>query len=330
MPTPEKKIYTGIDTWRGLAALMVCVYHFTHYQNVFGRLFPEDHIVRSITVHGNLGVYIFFVISGFVIPLSMFNGGYIYKKFPRFIAKRTLRIEPPYIATILLILLLGFYFAHKWGHPLLFDTQRFLAHVFYLVPFIRGMEWYNIIFWTLAVEFQFYLVCAILFPLWTNKNRWVRHISLLPFLLSAWYITDNRLVMLYAPIFGFGISLFLYRSLLINLLELALYVAICGTLLYFGNVPEVFYATVLAFGLLLLPDFKFSPGTWLGKISYSLYLTHGVSGGTFLMVAFDGYQNQGISIFYFVLALLIAIAAAFLFYYLIEKPFQSFSRNIKL
>lgn len=328
MQQPEKNFYSGIDTWRGLAALMVCVFHFSLYQNVHGSLFNDGHTIKEIGRYGYLGVYIFFVISGFVIPLSMFNGQYRYGKLGKFIAKRSLRIEPPYIATILVIFVMGFYFARKWGLEYSIDPIQFVSHIFYAVPFVKGMEWHNSIFWTLAIEFQFYLLCALVFPLWVHKNRLVRHLSLLVFFCSAYFVTDNRLVFFYASIFGFGIALSLLRMKLINKFELLLYALLCGTLLMFGNTREIFLATVFAFVLLLLPDFNLKPGTWLGKISYSLYLTHGLSGSTFLMLCFS--QIAVAPEILFMVALLISIVFAGIFYFIVEKPFQSLSRKIKL
>ena len=328
MAPNNKTFYTGIDTWRGLAAFMVCFYHFALYENNFGILFGPENPIKQIGQYGYLGVYIFFVISGFVIPLSMFSGGYTYRKVGKFIAKRSLRIEPPYLATIILMFCVQYYFSRLWGLPFTIDPVRILAHMFYVVPFVPGMEWYNIIFWTLAIEFQFYLVCAVLFPLWTHRHRWVRHLSLLFFLLSAWYITDGRFAPFYAAIFGLGITLFLLRKGFINRFEAVLYIAICALLLFGGNTREIAVGSLCAFGLLLLPDFRFKPGVALGKVSYSLYLTHGMTGGTFLMMTFRGDSPRDPLLF--VSALAISVAFASLFYFVVEKPFQGLSRKMKL
>lgn len=323
-----KTFYRGIDTWRGIAALMVCVYHFSWYENVFGPLFPKGSAIREFGDYGNLGVYLFFVISGFVIPLSMYSGKYTYAKIGRFLAKRSLRIEPPYIATIVLSLIIGYYHARfLWGMEFTFEPERFLAHVVYAVPFVKGMEWYNSIFWTLAIEFQFYLLCGLLFPLWTHANRWVRHGGVLAFLLSARLITDNRIVLFYAAIFGFGLLLFLLRKGLINRFEALIYAVICAVVLYTGNTPPVFWACFISFALLALPDFNFAPGTFLGKISYSLYLTHGISGSIFLL---NWHTGKGNGPQLFAVALAISLVFAYVFYRLVEKPAQGLSKKIKL
>ncbi len=55
---------------RALAAWMV-VFH--HYVQVFRNFKPEGGIERFFTYYGNLGVDIFFVLSGFIMAYSMSN-----------------------------------------------------------------------------------------------------------------------------------------------------------------------------------------------------------------------------------------------------------------
>ena len=55
-----------------------------------------------------MGVTAFFVISGFVLPLSLSSNGYRLSDAPVFLLKRAVRLEPPYLATILLIVTLGY------------------------------------------------------------------------------------------------------------------------------------------------------------------------------------------------------------------------------
>jgi peptidoglycan/LPS O-acetylase OafA/YrhL len=82
----EKNI--AVDWLRGLASLGVCLFHLV---NVVG-IFSKDNwfyktIVFPIFQLGELGVPIFFVISGFVIPLSMYMGNYNFSKFFSFLKK---------------------------------------------------------------------------------------------------------------------------------------------------------------------------------------------------------------------------------------------------
>jgi len=60
----------SVEFARGLAALAVCVFHFTKY------LWPDDSVIRKAGSFGWAGVESFFVISGFIIPYAMERSGY--------------------------------------------------------------------------------------------------------------------------------------------------------------------------------------------------------------------------------------------------------------
>ena len=66
MKTVFKEI-SVINTLRGIAALVVCLYHFVCTTTDY----IESQIILDIFSFGKKGVQIFFIISGIVIPLSM-------------------------------------------------------------------------------------------------------------------------------------------------------------------------------------------------------------------------------------------------------------------
>ncbi len=63
-----------IEAIRGLAAISVALFHFS---------VQLEGPVRAIFGYGWLGVDVFFVISGFVIPFSLFGRGYSVRQFPQ-------------------------------------------------------------------------------------------------------------------------------------------------------------------------------------------------------------------------------------------------------
>ena len=87
-----------IDTLRGIAALMVVIVH------VSMRLEPSW--LTTIASYGQHGVILFFVISGFIIPYSLFKSNYTLRAMANFLWRRILRLNPPYYATLLLLLYL--------------------------------------------------------------------------------------------------------------------------------------------------------------------------------------------------------------------------------
>src|SRR5580698_8237216 len=87
----------AVEYTRGVAAFMVMWFHFTY-------LLP-DGVLRASGLYGYLGVEAFFVISGFVIPYAMDQRDFrLGRDAWPFIMRRIVRLEPPYLASVLLIL----------------------------------------------------------------------------------------------------------------------------------------------------------------------------------------------------------------------------------
>ena len=90
-----------VEQLRGLAALSVCWFHLTNQYVDW---------VRLSGGYGWLGVEAFFVISGLVIPLSLARDWARMgtRAIPGFLFRRLVRIEPPYMTSVLLVVLLNF------------------------------------------------------------------------------------------------------------------------------------------------------------------------------------------------------------------------------
>src|SRR4051812_10162817 len=90
-----------LDFLRGFASLAVAWYHFTAG--------PSVHpILKATGTFGWVGVEAFFVISGFVIPYALSRSNYSMPSYGRFVMKRIVRLDPPYIASIVFIVVLGY------------------------------------------------------------------------------------------------------------------------------------------------------------------------------------------------------------------------------
>ncbi|QEK50322.1 acyltransferase [Pedobacter aquae] len=191
-PTVLKPIgrITSVDMLRGIAALMVCIFHFTNGNKNY---LASGHWFRNFGSYGWAGVEIFFIISGFIIPYSLNQSKYTYQNWKDFLIKRISRIEPPYFITILLILALNYvstlspYFK---GKDLPIDYFNLALHIGYLNSFFDH-PWLNPVFWTLAIEFQFYLLMALIFPLLIHSSTYVRATIVFAYLLSMFFFSSK-------------------------------------------------------------------------------------------------------------------------------------------
>src|ERR1700755_1520169 len=87
------KYYKGLDGVRGLAALMIMFYHFTPDSSNTGSFL---HFLKKISVIGQSGVTLFFVLSGFLITRILLASKPNKDYFKKFYTKRALRIFPLY------------------------------------------------------------------------------------------------------------------------------------------------------------------------------------------------------------------------------------------
>lgn len=145
-----------LDGWRALSVLGVILYHSLH-----NGLSAEGFVSR-VAVHGNLGVDMFFALSGFLICGKLLQEskqtGTVSLK--RFYLRRFFRIIPPlwtYLAVMAVLAAAGWIATSGWefGSSLLFVRNYF--------PTYNGtvLGRYTAHFWSLAVEEHFYLLCPV-------------------------------------------------------------------------------------------------------------------------------------------------------------------------
>ncbi len=319
----------SINILRGLAALMVCLYHFTNYSDRYGAIFSKGHWIQELGELGINGVFVFFVISGCVIPLSLHKYQFSFKKIGRFLWKRWIRIELPYFASIVAVLMVGFAFALKENQSFVFEVERFFHHLIYTVLFIDH-EWYNPIYWTLAIEFQFYILVAILCLVMMQQKQVVRLLIIALFACASLLVDDNRVVLNYAPIFALGM---LYTQHKIEPVQQVWYY---GLLILFAGIiayvhtPEI--AIFSALTVLVIQFMKDGPklGHQLGDMSYSLYLTHGIIGGNILYLTSRHVDHGLLKVLLILGVTAISVIGAHFFWKWIEKPSQKWSQKVKL
>lgn len=270
-----------IVSLQGIAALGVVLFHFVN--TITG--FVTNETIRLVFEFGGLGVNLFFLISGIVIPLFMLKANYNYSMLSSFWLRRLTRVEPSYLAAVILgIIFYNFRDFVKGGNlaPVAFDI---VLHLGYLVPFFEESKWINPVFWTLAIEFQYYLLLSLVFPLLSGQI--LLRAFVIVALLSLRLLSEDRdFLIFWLPVFLVGILYALALAKRLSPKELALWYVILGAILLYDNRAS-FVVLVLAlpiiqfYGKLRIPRLH-----WVGNISYSLYLFHGFSGTIFYQCVF--------------------------------------------
>lgn len=316
----------AINGLRGIAALMVTLFHFSK------GFFDEDSIVRNIFRFGWTGVEIFFVISGFVITWSMINSNYKFQNFLTFLLKRLIRIEPPYLFSIIIIISLNYLsslFSSYNGPAFSFDISNILLHIGYLVRLFDA-TWFNPVYWSLEIEFHFYLIIALVIPLLIHNKRIIQIISLTILLLGIFLKSDFTPLFKYIDIFLIGIVIALFKAhkFPLYLFYSFVFVITVSILLQHNwiiSIVVITTATIILYKDSILNHTIFS---YLGKISYSLYLLHVPIGGRIINLAKRFDLDELGKILVLILTLFSSIGIAHLFYHFIERPFQNKAKKI--
>jgi peptidoglycan/LPS O-acetylase OafA/YrhL len=284
----QKAYFPTLDGWRGLSVLAVILYH-----GRFG-FFGNDSPLARLTAHGDLGVEVFFAISGFLICdlllRELARTGEI--SLRRFYLRRCFRILPAYYTALAGICLFGFLSAVPVSYA---DLPSCLF--FYRNWRPLGMDhqggFYTAHFWTLAIEEHFYLVWPMVLVLVKPKRAGVTAFVLAMLLLGLnGVVPSTNLIMstetriaailwgclaaIYFPTIRQFASRIPFSQLWLPILalllvvekvrphELALFRAVLLPALVVSTViqPASVLGRVLEWWLL----------RWIGVLSYSLYL----------------------------------------------------------
>jgi peptidoglycan/LPS O-acetylase OafA/YrhL len=313
---------------RGLAAMMVVLFHFV----VKTVDFVHDPAVIGVFGKGDLGVQIFFVISGIVIPFSLIKAAYSYDKLGTFLWKRCLRIEPPYLVAVLMAF--AYVYVRQWlpgttpsdYKPGAWDL---VMHVGYLVPFIEGARWLNEVFWTLAIEFQYYILIALSMPLILKPHWYFRWAFFALFAVSSYLPWGDRQLLFWSPLFLCGILLALKYQDRMLLREYILATALCLILVWHKMGFDHFMAAFFTLSVIwMIPTFRSKVTDFFGSISYSLYLVHTLTGGAVVNVLSHKVSGAGAKIAVVLVGVSVAVGCAYLFYRWIERPAQKWSQRV--
>lgn len=163
-----------LDGFRVLAILVVMLHHYCYKDNLSG------DFLNTLLYYGSLGVAFFFMISGFVISITLEST----KTLKEFFVKRYIRLAPAMLlCSTITFLLFKFVFSQTIAHnhnssqfPNYLIANTFIDPAVYNLIEGKSSAYFYYIdgsYWSLWVEVCFYFIIGILFFL--NKDNYVRN-----------------------------------------------------------------------------------------------------------------------------------------------------------
>lgn len=355
--------FREIDIFRAIAILMVIGFHYfsrwtppRHDMNYYpyGSYFSEVLLLQ----HGNLGVQFFFIISGFVIALTLESC----KSLSDFALRRAARLVPAMVVCSLIT-----FFVERWLLPI--EEFRTLGSPLNLLPswtFTDPYLWSKLLpitnwahidgaYWSLAIEVKFYFWAGVLYFLF--RDRFLPSILALcavTWLLYATGTVLNNSTMLkaemlllgsyappfavgsYAPLFAAGIVFYRMVKAPHHFKALLPIVATCyaaeltSVAIVAKSMSQALGADFIItafFGAFLLiaagwraPQSRLLDGlSYIGVVSYPLYLLHQNIGVGLLSYGI-GVDDPELIIALVASIIVAMLLASMLIYHHVERP----------
>jgi peptidoglycan/LPS O-acetylase OafA/YrhL len=297
----------GVDFVRFFAALSVTLFHLGYWvvsgvpgatplraANIPDVAFPEIAFLQ----HGGVGVYIFFVISGFVIAYSAEHAS-----ARGFLRSRLVRLVPAVwlVAPITFIAAWLIDFA---------PTADLVERLIRSLIFYPTGPWIDGVYWTLSIEIAFYASVFIL--LLVHRFKWITWLAMLIGGVSATYWVAALFSLVipqwgYRPLeltlvhhgcfFALGVYLWLYflKQRTVSRLVIILVLATACILKFAITESKPLVPCLIWFGAIAVLAASPSFNTWLtqssltrsvarslGLATYPLYLLHDLVGAALL------------------------------------------------
>jgi len=267
----------SLDGLRGIAAIAVMLFHYLFRGP---GLYPQLGISYRWAEYGAYGVNLFFIVSGFVIFMSIRQSS-----FRRFATARLIRLFPLYW----LCVILTFAFTTAAGLPGRTVTLGEAAVNLTMLQGYLGVPEVDGVYWTLAVELAFYAQCGLLLLAGLVYDR------ALDFVLPVWLglaaltllphssggipvLAELQFAIGWLPLFIIGVALYCAWRGDVRFRRLVLIPLALGIRTLHDPVEGAVTLVLVALAVLALSSPRWGFGApvlrWLGLISYALYLLH--------------------------------------------------------
>jgi peptidoglycan/LPS O-acetylase OafA/YrhL len=320
----RKNLYQ-INFLRAVASISVCLFHLAcGNPNLLGK----NNLIYQLLDRNDLRVNVFFIVSGFIICYTL-PTNYQLRNFGSFFKKRLMRVEPPYLMSILLTLIVAYIASLVTHNLMIISWKNLLYHIGYLNNFTTN-TYINVVYWTLGIEFQFYIIIGLLFP-FINKSVYFLTLIIISLLASSYIkINNTSLIFEHLPLFSVGILMYFIsynknkhpKSILICLMLLTLFVIALSKL-------EDLYVSLFTICIISIPFPNSKLIGFLSKISYSLYLIHVPIGGRIINLSLRFVKTDSQRYLTIAIAFALSIIVAYLFHFIIEKPAIKWSKNMR-
>jgi len=358
MRSPNIRYFPAVDHLRAFAALLIVFYHGLHlfsYEARFHSAFGPEHWLQSGNVlvaalaEGHTAVALFMVLSGFILTYGSLDADVDYAGFIR---NRLLRTYPLFLLLV---------FTAICAFPERFTWPAFLQTVFGFanMPGALAAPPFTSMLWTIAVEWQFYVLFPLLLPVlksgWTHRLAGLLAVLLLmrgiavlaganprelgyltivgrldQFLIgmwAAWYFRRHPLSRPLGALLA-GVALAGMIALLAAFNAAGGWPLIAPWKFAWPTIEGVLWAAFVV-GYV---DFANAAGgigsrvlAWIGGISYSIYLTHYMVITTAIAfgwtIAFTGRAVVDALLDTALIALPVTLLLSALTYHAIELPF---------
>lgn len=347
MTAPMNRLHY-LDSFRGVAAIFVVVFHLIYLASP--PLIKESGPLLVPAGFGATGVYLFFVLSGFSLEMTMPRHSRTASPLVSYGFSRAFRILP------LFYLVLVFMVAWDAFNGPYVSKRSVLLSIFCLFNLSpnhqEGIVWAS---WTIGVEVLFYLSFPLLHRLSTRTLAVLTIALTALFLLTARQIDhlgpgySHWTVVGWASLFLIGILLFRTaprlqsagsKGLLGWLMVTIGGTALIGSALVFGHGENNWLRTVIALGyaLLILGAGVCRPKVldwkvlrFYGRISYSVYLLHPIVLNFMMPIVSVVRHRAPDTISYLVLcviALALVTPLAWLTYRFVEAPSEGVGKAL--
>lgn len=336
MSTIKSSRFQELDILRGIAAFGVMLFHYS--VDFYKRVPNSINTSHFGFEYGFLGLHLFFMISGFVIFMTLEKT----KAIRDFVISRFSRLFPTYWVAISLTLLLTWIIAAPFQKGI-YTFPQIAVNYTMLQSFFK-IQHIDVSYWTMGIELKFYILLGLIFQFkWFKNIFWICII----WLLTCAFVAVIKIpyaeafkflfILNHAPLFIAGIAFYTLKKSVDKIQTIQSHILIIASfaieilIVYQTQFEQVYVYYIssffVIFYLFVFGKLKFLQNRillFLGAISYPFYLIHQNIGFAIIYRLKMILDND---FFYIPVTFTIVLFLAWLISKYVEKPAIQFIRK---